>query len=152
MLFKGSLVQFASGLRADTLTIVGYDLGDIISVQDTDADSRRYNGIVSPCLYQGLRIWTWNCDHCHTDINGPHQGGWVETSTGESWFINFQDKAMYGRVLQVKVTGGGIWYFSYGLDGRKDIQSFECKIVLAKERNVNVCFFFFQKKAFTLIR
>lgn len=36
-----------------------------------------------------------------TDINGPHQGGWVETCTGESWFINFQDKAMYGRVLHL---------------------------------------------------
>ena len=27
--------------------------------------------------------------------------GWVETCTGESWFINFQDKAMYGRVLHL---------------------------------------------------
>ena len=27
-----------------------------------------------------------------TDINGPHQGGWVETCTGESWFINFKIK------------------------------------------------------------
>ena len=34
-------------------------------------------------------------------INGPHQGGWVETQTGESWFINFQDKDMYGRVLHL---------------------------------------------------
>ena len=34
-------------------------------------------------------------------INGPHQGGWVDTQTGESWFINFQDKDMYGRVLHL---------------------------------------------------
>ncbi len=34
-------------------------------------------------------------------INGPHQGGWIETQTGESWFINFQDKDMYGRVLHL---------------------------------------------------
>lgn len=34
-------------------------------------------------------------------INGPHQGAWVETNAGESWFINFQDKAMYGRVLHL---------------------------------------------------
>ena len=27
-----------------------------------------------------------------TDINGPHQGGWVETQSGEYWFIHFQDK------------------------------------------------------------
>lgn len=36
-----------------------------------------------------------------TDINGPHQGGLVETATGESWFINFQDKGVYGRVLHL---------------------------------------------------
>lgn len=36
-----------------------------------------------------------------TNINGPHQGAWVETNTGESWFVNFQDKAMYGRVLHL---------------------------------------------------
>lgn len=36
-----------------------------------------------------------------TQINGPHQGGWVETPLGESWFIHFQDKAMYGRVVHL---------------------------------------------------
>lgn len=36
-----------------------------------------------------------------THINGPHQGAWVETKTGESWFIHFQDKAMYGRVIHL---------------------------------------------------
>lgn len=34
-------------------------------------------------------------------INGPHQGGWVETMQGESWFVHFQDKAMYGRVVHL---------------------------------------------------
>lgn len=36
-----------------------------------------------------------------TDINGPHQGAWVDTQTGESWFVHFQDKAMYGRVVHL---------------------------------------------------
>lgn len=36
-----------------------------------------------------------------TTINGPHQGGWVDTPTGESWFINFQDKGAYGRVIHL---------------------------------------------------
>ena len=34
-----------------------------------------------------------------TNINGPHQGGWVELESGESWFIHFQDKDAYGRVV-----------------------------------------------------
>jgi beta-xylosidase len=37
-----------------------------------------------------------------TEINGPHQGAWVETQTGESWFIHFQDKGAYGRVIHLQ--------------------------------------------------
>ena len=37
-----------------------------------------------------------------TSINGPHQGAWVETQTGESWFIHFQDKGAYGRVIHLQ--------------------------------------------------
>ncbi len=33
-----------------------------------------------------------------TDINGPHQGGWVELENGENWFIHFQEVQPYGRI------------------------------------------------------
>lgn len=33
-----------------------------------------------------------------TSVNGPHQGGWVDTPEGEDWFIHFQDIYVYGRV------------------------------------------------------
>lgn len=36
-----------------------------------------------------------------TDINGPHQGAWVDTKTGENWFLNFQDLRAYGRVVHL---------------------------------------------------
>ena len=36
-----------------------------------------------------------------TDINGPHQGAWVDTNAGENWFLNFQDLGAYGRVLHL---------------------------------------------------
>lgn len=36
-----------------------------------------------------------------TDINGPHQGAWVDTPSGESWFLHFQDKGAYGRVIHL---------------------------------------------------
>ncbi|MEJ2545283.1 MAG: family 43 glycosylhydrolase, partial [Calditrichaceae bacterium] len=36
-----------------------------------------------------------------TNINGPHQGGWVELSNGENWFIHFQDKDAYGRIVHL---------------------------------------------------
>lgn len=37
-----------------------------------------------------------------SNINGPHQGAWVETQTGESWFLHFQDKDAYGRILHLE--------------------------------------------------
>lgn len=35
----------------------------------------------------------------HTSVNGPHQGGWVHTAQGEDWFLHFQDRGAYGRVV-----------------------------------------------------
>ncbi len=43
-------------------------------------------------------------------INGPHQGGWVHTEMGEDWFMNFQDKGAYGRVVHLNpVTWKDNW-------------------------------------------
>ncbi len=36
-----------------------------------------------------------------SDINGPHQGAWVDTPGGEDWFIHFQDLGPYGRVVHL---------------------------------------------------
>ena len=35
-------------------------------------------------------------------INGPHQGAWVDTPSGEHWFMHFQDKDAYGRVVHLQ--------------------------------------------------
>lgn len=37
-----------------------------------------------------------------TDVNGPHQGAWVETSAGENWFLHFQSRGLYGRVVHLQ--------------------------------------------------
>jgi len=37
-----------------------------------------------------------------TNVNGPHQGGWVHTEQGEDWFMHFQDKGCYGRVVHLE--------------------------------------------------
>lgn len=43
-------------------------------------------------------------------INGPHQGGWVHTPYGEDWFLHFQDKEAYGRVVHLQpVTWKDNW-------------------------------------------
>ncbi|MBR3387326.1 MAG: family 43 glycosylhydrolase [Bacteroidales bacterium] len=35
-------------------------------------------------------------------VNGPHQGAWVDTPTGEDWFLHFQDKGAYGRIVHLQ--------------------------------------------------
>jgi beta-xylosidase len=45
-----------------------------------------------------------------TNINGPHQGAWVHTKYGEDWFLHFQDKEAYGRVVHLQpVTWKDNW-------------------------------------------
>jgi len=38
----------------------------------------------------------------HTEINGPHQGAWVDTPTGQDWFLHFQDRGPFGRVVHLQ--------------------------------------------------
>ncbi|MGA9591400.1 MAG: glycoside hydrolase 43 family protein, partial [Salegentibacter sp.] len=37
-----------------------------------------------------------------TNINGPHQGAWVTTPDGDSWFYHFRDMEAYGRVVYLE--------------------------------------------------
>ncbi len=49
-------------------------------------------------------------DQGSTPINGPHQGAWVTTQTGEDWFLHFQDKDAYGRIVHLQpVKWVGDW-------------------------------------------
>ncbi|SFC89301.1 glycoside hydrolase family 43 protein [Spirosoma endophyticum] len=46
-------------------------------------------------------------DQGKSPINGPHQGAWVDTKPlngkpGEDWFLHFQDKEAYGRVVHLQ--------------------------------------------------
>lgn len=35
-------------------------------------------------------------------VNGPHQGAWIDTVTGEDWFIHFQDVYAAGRICHLQ--------------------------------------------------
>lgn len=37
-----------------------------------------------------------------TDVNGPHQGAWVDTPDGEHWFYHFQDAGAFGRIVHLQ--------------------------------------------------
>lgn len=41
-------------------------------------------------------------DQGSTIINGPHQGAWVDTLSGQDWFVHFQDLESYGRVIHLQ--------------------------------------------------
>lgn len=48
----------------------------------------------------------------NTEVNGPHQGGYIETPDGEGWFIHFQDRGAYGRILHLQpLCWNGDWPF-----------------------------------------
>jgi len=51
-----------------------------------------------------------------TNINGPHQGGWVHTKYGEDWFVHFQDKEAYGRVVHLNPVD---WSTGWPIMGKK---------------------------------
>ena len=51
-----------------------------------------------------------------TNINGPHQGGWVHTKYGEDWFLHFQDKEAYGRVMHLNPVD---WSTGWPIMGKK---------------------------------
>lgn len=38
----------------------------------------------------------------NTDINGPHQGAWVDTPEGTDWFLHFQDAGTSGRIIHLQ--------------------------------------------------
>lgn len=35
-------------------------------------------------------------------LKGPHQGGWVETPSGQGWFVHFNSAGAYGRIVHLQ--------------------------------------------------
>jgi beta-xylosidase len=55
--------------------------------------SRRIEG-----PYEGRNV----IDQGKTEVNGPHQGAWVTTASGEDWFLHFQDRDSLGRIVHLQ--------------------------------------------------
>ncbi|MBA2499699.1 MAG: hypothetical protein H0V30_08240 [Chitinophagaceae bacterium] len=43
-----------------------------------------------------------------TKINVPHQGAWIDTPSGEDWFLYFQVKEAYGRIVHLQPMNGSM--------------------------------------------
>ena len=42
-----------------------------------------------------------------TAVNGPHQGSWIDLSSGESWFYHFQQNQGWGRIAHLQPARWG---------------------------------------------
>ncbi len=41
-------------------------------------------------------------DQGKTAVNGPHQGAWVNMPDGSDWFLHFQERQPYGRIVHLQ--------------------------------------------------
>ena len=55
-----------------------------------------------------------------SDVNGPHQGAWVELENGEGWFIHFQEKQPYGRIVHLQPAHWEKDWLMIGVDSNGD--------------------------------
>ena len=53
-------------------------------------------------------------DQGTTAINGPHQGAWVDTPSGEDWFLHLQDRGAFGRVVHLQPM---VWHDDWPVIG-----------------------------------
>ncbi|MGG5485537.1 glycoside hydrolase family 43 protein [Gaetbulibacter sp. PBL-D1] len=69
-----------------------------------------------------------------TTINGPHQGAWVDTPDGESWFYHFQDLEAYGRIVHLQPMS---WKDNWPIMG-KDIDGNGIGEPITKNKKPNI--------------
>ncbi len=69
-----------------------------------------------------------------TTVNGPHQGAWVTTQTDGNWFLHFQDKGPYGRVVHLQPMKWKSDWPLIGID--KDGQGIGEPVMVYKKPNV----------------
>lgn len=66
--------------------------------------------------------------------NGPHQGAWIDTQTGEDWFVHFQDKGAYGRIVHLQPMK---WVNDWPVIGvEKDVKGTGEPVLTYKKPNV----------------
>ena len=68
-----------------------------------------------------------------TTINGPHQGGLVDTQNGDWWFLHFQDKGAYGRITHLQPV---TWKEDWPVMGVNDVDYCGEPVITYKKPNV----------------
>lgn len=68
-------------------------------------------------------------------INGPHQGGLIDTPSGEWWFIHFQDRQAYGRIAHLQPAK---WLENDWIVIGEDLDGDGCGIPVLKHKKPDV--------------
>lgn len=55
-----------------------------------------------------------------SQVNGPHQGGLVDTPSGQEWFLHFQQKGAYGRIIHLQPVKWEQGWPMIGIDSNGD--------------------------------
>lgn len=60
--------------------------------------------------------WRTVLEQGGTPIQGPHQGGWVETPSGQGWFAHFNSTGAFGRIVHLQPV---VWQDDWPIMGRQ---------------------------------
>ena len=69
----------------------------------------------------------------NTRINGPHQGALVDTVNGDEWFLHFQDRGMYGRIVHMQPVN---WMDGWPVMGENAVDYCGEPVAIYKKPNV----------------
>ncbi|MDY3920015.1 MAG: glycoside hydrolase 43 family protein [Candidatus Limivivens sp.] len=70
-------------------------------------------------------------------VNGPHQGGWVDTPSGEDWFLHFQDVGNAGRIVHLQPMR---WEKDWPIIGQDDGEGYGIPVESWKKPDVGASF------------
>lgn len=71
----------------------------------------------------------------NSTINGPHQGGLVDTVNGDEWFVHFQDRGLYGRIVHVQPV---VWENDWPVMGENAVDGCGEPCIICPKPNTGV--------------
>lgn len=73
----------------------------------------------------------------NSPVNGPHQGAWIDTPTGEDWFIHFQDVGNAGRIIHLQPMR---WENDWPVIGVNDVEGCGEPVLRYKKPDVGAAY------------
>lgn len=71
----------------------------------------------------------------NSPVNGPHQGALVDTVNGDEWFIHFQDRGMYGRIVHMQPV---VWEDDWPVMGTNAVDGCGEPVTVSKKPNTGI--------------